>query len=65
MSETYYEARLTLIVKGYASNRGAFYAELDKILDAWQDLGEHTESPLTWDDAEADLIYASAPEVTA
>lgn len=55
----YYEARLTLIVKGEATDRAAFYAELDKILDAWQDLGEHLDNPLTWDDAEADLIHES------
>ena len=61
MTENYYEARLSLIVKGDAKNRAAFFTELDKILDAWQDLGDSFDTPLTWDDAEATLTYASAP----
>lgn len=60
----YYEARLTLTVKGEANNTASFYAELDKILDAWQDLSGDIESPLTWEDAEANLIFASKPETT-
>ena len=62
--ENYYEARLTLFVKGCAPNRDAFYAEVDKLLDEWQLDSETTETDLTWDDITVDLCYVSTPNTS-
>lgn len=59
----YYEARLTIFVKGYASNRLEFDNEIDALLDEWQLDSETTKTGLTWDDVEIDLTFASAEEV--
>lgn len=61
--KNYYEARLTIFVKGYAPNRLAFDNEIDDLLDEWQLDSETTKTSLTWDDVEIDLTYASAEEV--
>lgn len=62
-STNYYEARLTIFVKGYASNRVEFDNEIDALLDEWQLDSETTKTNLTWDDVEIDLTYASVEEV--
>lgn len=62
-STNYYEARLTIFVKGYASNRIEFDNEIDALLDEWQLDSETTKTNLTWDDVEVDLTYASVEEV--
>lgn len=62
MEENYYEARLTIYVKGDAKNRAEFEAEIDRLLDEWQLDSETTKTNLTWDDVEIDLTYASAPK---
>lgn len=60
--EVYYEARLTVFVKGYAPSRAAFDDEIDRLLDEWQLDSETTKTNLTWDDVEVDYIFASESE---
>lgn len=57
--ENYYEARLSVIVRGDAETTNAFMNEIDRLIDEWQLDSENTKTNLTWDDVEVDIIYSS------
>lgn len=58
----YLEARLTLTVQGYAISKESFLADLDTVLDIWQDSADNDGTPISWADASADFIESEAKE---